>query len=214
MQLLKKLFENDSYIVCVKPAGIPVQTRSVTQQDCESILRNALGLSYVGIVHRLDQPVEGILVFAKTPEECARLNRIPMEKQYLARISGSLCPPSGILRNTLLKDGRTNTSKVVPDGTAGGKIAELAYEMVEEDLVRIRLKTGRHHQIRVQLSNAGCPIVGDVKYGGIPAERLHLCACRLEFDGRTFETIPTWLNSCYDYALNSCYNKLVMHRQT
>ena len=162
--------------MCVKPAGIATQTKRIGEKDMESILRTYRVQKgeppYIGVVHRLDQPVQGVMVFAKTKEAAADLSRQVAAKQadkcYYALVEGVPEPESGSLTDYLLRDGRTNTSRVVEQGTAEAKRAVLSYEQIETDGVRsilnIRLETGRHHQIRVQLSHRGWPIVGDRKY--------------------------------------------------
>lgn len=128
---------------------------------------------YIGLVHRLDQPVEGVMVFAKDKKSAAALSAQmqahTFEKYYYAMVEGTFSPACGTLGNYLLRDGKSNVSSVVPKDTTGAKRAELSYETVktmeDRSLVRIQLKTGRHHQIRVQLAHAGHPIIGDKKYG-------------------------------------------------
>lgn len=206
MQNIEKIYTDNEIIVCRKPAGMAVQTRQMGQMDLYSLLMNEeaqdagkQGMApYIGIVHRLDQPVEGVMVFARTKEAAAALNRQMQQqgfgKYYYAVVKGKMPAPEGVLRDVLKKDGRTNSSSVVSQGTEGGKEAELCYETVAErqghSLLRIRLKTGRHHQIRVQLSHAGCPIMGDRKYGAaLPGEpSLALCSYRLEFTHPTEKT--------------------------
>lgn len=177
------LYEDKHLLVCYKPAGVPVQSASVGREDCVSILKNYLygqekaGEPYVGVVHRLDQPVEGVLVFAKTPFAARGLSRQAaedcMEKYYLAlchfvdNVDKSV-DEAGIYMDFLLKNGKTNTSAVVPAHTKGAKPAKLEYETLAEKeglkLVKIRLITGRHHQIRVQMAYHGKPLAGDAKY--------------------------------------------------
>ncbi|MCR5251850.1 MAG: RluA family pseudouridine synthase [Lachnospiraceae bacterium] len=157
---------------------MPVQTAGIGRMDMESELKNYLakenGEPYLGVVHRLDQPVEGILVFAKTPKAMAALSsqlnaEDGMQKIYLARVYGHLPAESGSLTDRLVKDARSNLSHVAAPGEKGAKEAVLDYERLETDaeteLLRIRLHTGRHHQIRVQLAHHGAPILGDRKYG-------------------------------------------------
>lgn len=170
------LYEDDSVLVCRKPAGVAVQTKKLGQADMESILKNyraGKGESpCICIVHRLDQPVEGVMVFAKTKEAAAALSRQiaakMADKYYYAMTDGVPERRKGILEDYLLRDGKTNTSSVVARGTPEAKRAELSYEVLEvkggRAILRIKLETGRHHQIRVQLANAGWPIVGDRKY--------------------------------------------------
>lgn len=170
------IYEDEAVVVCHKLPGIPVQTPKVGQQDMVSLLRNYYTRkkdnNQIFIVHRLDQPVEGVMVFARTKEAAANLSRQvqerQMDKQYLAVVEGKWKEKSGVLENYLLRDGRTNTSKVVPEGTKGAKRARLTYkverEMEENSLVKVQLETGRHHQIRVQMAYAGHPLAGDKKY--------------------------------------------------
>lgn len=201
------LFEDSDVIVCHKPSGIATQTARVGQADMVSEISNYLKTNhpdlktppYVGVVHRLDQPVEGILVFAKNRASAAELSRQAagdgMKKEYLAVVCGENLPQAGELTDYLLKDGKTNTSRVVPSEVKDAKEARLSYEVLSEGqsgtaLVRVRLYTGRHHQIRVQMANAGMPLLGDRKYAGEAAAALFLqlgvrevglCAYRLGF---------------------------------
>ena len=185
----------EDIIVCKKPAGVATQTRRIGQADMESLLKNYRAskgeLPYIGVVHRLDQPVEGIMVFAKNKEAAADLSRQIKtklaDKYYYAMTDGVPEKKKGTLEDELLQNGKTNTSEVVERGTPQAKHASLSYEVVEQDgkhaVLRIKLDTGRHHQIRVQLAGAGMPIYGDGKYGGAPKEEreMALCAAELEF---------------------------------
>lgn len=209
------LYEDAHIIVCHKPAGIPTQTARISEQDMVSLLKNHLGAApYLAVIHRLDQPVEGLLVFAKTPAAAKDLNRqlntSGFGKYYRAVVCGIPNPPEGTLEDYLVKDGRTNTSRVCGKNTPGAKHARLHYRVEEicrdtepvTSLVHIRLDTGRHHQIRVQMAHLGCPLAGDRKYGAQEprnadgtavskhtgtqeplkkAGALRLCAYRLEF---------------------------------
>lgn len=198
MQEIEKIYTDSDIIVCRKPAGLAVQTKNPGQMDLYSLVMNEEAKEktpYIGIVHRLDQPVEGVMVFARTPEAAASLNRQMQQqgfgKYYYAVVKGNMPTEKGTLKDTLQKDGRTNRSQVVAPGTPGGKLAELSYETVAVEqgysLLRIHLKTGRHHQIRVQLSHAGSPILGDRKYGNVlPGEpSLALCSYKLSFSHPT-----------------------------
>ncbi|MDE5596802.1 MAG: RluA family pseudouridine synthase [Lachnospiraceae bacterium] len=200
------LYEDNDIIVCYKPPKIAVQTANVGQRDMVSEIANYLGRPYVGIVHRLDQPVEGVLVFAKNPKAANGLSKQiaenKMEKYYYAVISAKslLEEPEqtqkGTLVDYLYKDGKTNTSAVVSKEHQGAKRAELTYEIqniLEKEeiaLVRIKLVTGRHHQIRVQMSHAGMSLLGDYKYADeetkklselLQQEQIALCACQISF---------------------------------
>ena len=182
------LFEDKDMIVCHKPSGLPVQCAQVGRQDMMSMLMNYLsegqqGMPYLGLVHRLDQPVEGILVFAKNKKAAAELSRQvtdgSMEKRYLAVCCGETAgngekneETEHHLVNYLKKDARTNTSSIVCQSTQGAKKSELKYQVLEETeedgrrytLVEIHLLTGRHHQIRVQMAGIQRPLYGDRKY--------------------------------------------------
>ena len=172
------LKEDNDILVCRKPAGIPVQTAKMGQQDMISLLKNHRATEgeppEIYVVHRLDQPVEGVMVFAKNPRAAAALSRQiqgkTVDKYYRALVEGVPDPAEGRLEDYLLRDGKTNTSRVVTPKTDGAKKADLSYRVLEirEDrsvsLLEIRLETGRHHQIRVQMAHAGHPLVGDKKY--------------------------------------------------
>lgn len=203
------LYEDKEIIVCHKRAGIAVQTARLGEADMETILKNYLKTSYVAVVHRLDQPVEGVLVFAKTKNAASSLSRQSkgqmMNKRYYAAVAAEkpvLTKGECVLTDYLWKNGKDNISQVVRPDRKDAKRAELIYEVIDmrepsgQDgeekiaLVRVRLKTGRHHQIRVQLAHAGMPILGDAKYGSreskIYSSKKHikniaLCAYGLEF---------------------------------
>lgn len=195
----KILFEDKFIMVCYKPAGLPTQTASVMAPDMVSELKNYLRRSggsgtkepYVGLVHRLDQPVEGLLVFGKTQRAAAalstQLNDGTLHKTYLAVTEGIPEEKEAVLTDYLWKDSRDNSSKVVPEGTKGAKRAELSYHVISEKsgsaLIEIDLKTGRHHQIRVQMAHMGCPLLGDRKYGRASqaVRNPALCASKLAF---------------------------------
>lgn len=190
------IYEDQEILVCRKPAGIPVQTAKRGQQDMVSLLKNYRAGQkeepQIYVLHRLDQPVEGIMVFAKEKKAAASLSRQiqqkTVDKYYYALVEGVLDPPEGTLTDYLLRDGRSNTSRVVPAGTKGAKEAVLSYKVKQtaqnKSLVEIRLETGRHHQIRVQMAEAGHPLAGDKKYnpnctdGYLP---IGLCSVKLSF---------------------------------
>ena len=196
--MLEILHEDEAIIVCVKEAGVATQTKQIGQKDMESMLRTYRmqkgEAAYIGVVHRLDQPVQGVMVFAKTKEAAADLSRQvaakAADKYYYAVTDGVPDKNKGTLEDYLLRDGKTNISKVVSKQTNGAKRAELSYEVLEKNdiqaLLSIKLATGRHHQIRVQLANAGYPLVGDRKYNFKEnmrnvTKQMCLCSYRLGF---------------------------------
>ena len=209
------LYEDEEVIVCEKPAGVAAQTRRLGQADMESLLKNYRAgkgeQPYIGVVHRLDQPVRGVMVFAKTKEAAADLSRQVQTKMadkfYYAVTDGVPEQKKGTLEDYLLRDGKTNTSKVVSKSTEGAKAARLNYEVIAQNktnaVLRIRLDTGRHHQIRVQMTHAGMPLLGDRKYNpedssGLP---LGLCSCHLVFrhpvTGKKLEFQVTPKGECF-----------------
>ncbi len=227
--MLEILYEDKDILVVVKPAGIESQTSRRLEPDMVSEIKNYLHnhaveskklstkLStststgyvdpYVGVIHRLDKPVSGVMVYAKNQRAAAHLSRQVqegrLEKIYQAVLCGKPVDNVGKYVDYLLKDGKTNTSKIVDKSVNGAKLAELEYQVLEEkqedgtvrSLVEIHLLTGRHHQIRVQFAAHGTPLVGDTKYGtdGISScrenslktrsrrEQLALCAVKLAF---------------------------------
>lgn len=192
------IYEDQDILVCQKPSGFPVQNKRIGSMDMESALKSYLVRKgqqpYLAVVHRLDQPVQGVLVFAKNKESASDLSRQmqqgQMQKYYLAYVQGFPKEKEGCLTDELEKDARTNTSRVVKKKTANSKKAVLEYRVVKETeegtLLEIHLHTGRHHQIRVQMAHAGMPIFGDTKYNTKEAEKeewkeISLCAYRLSF---------------------------------
>ena len=158
------IYEDEQILVCRKHSGMAVQSARVGQMDLESELRNYRNGNYIGIVQRLDQPVEGVLVFGKTPQATAWLNKQHqngmMKKEYLAVFTGTpVKEKQGIWEDYLIKDGKTNTSRVTGKKDRMAKKAVLSYRIMDwrddRGLAEIRLGTGRHHQIRVQMAHHG-----------------------------------------------------------
>lgn len=179
---LKILFEDNHIIVVEKLPNIPSQSDKTGDIDMLTLVKeyirekyNKPGNVYLGLVHRLDRPVGGIMIFAKTSKAASRLSNQVREKKfkkvYLAVVDGKFENKNGELIDYLYKDERNNISKVVKKEKKNAKEARLDYEVIKYDeiknlsLVKIDLHTGRHHQIRVQLSNFGHSIFGDQKYG-------------------------------------------------
>lgn len=201
-----KIIYEDKYLIIVhKPAGLATQTSHIGQQDVVSELKNYLvkagdcvggaktanaaggrtsGQPYLGIIHRLDQPVEGLLVFAKTKDAAAKLTKQlsagTLNKQYYAVICGKPSEISGRLVDYLVKEG--NSGRIGQSEEKEAKQAVLQYKVVRElnpdcSLADIYIETGRFHQIRLQMSHAGCPILGDLKYGSTESMELSRKYC-------------------------------------
>lgn len=214
------VYEDQDILICHKPAGLATQSASVTQPDVVSELKNYLKGAYVGIIHRLDQPVEGLLVFAKNKRAAASLGRQleegALRKQYCALVYGRPAQDSGELVDYLCKDG--SLARVVSGDAPGARKAVLRYQLrqpgsqgadspPECTWLDICIDTGRFHQIRCQLSHAGMPILGDLKYGTAESleisrrlgiHQVALCACgimlRHPVSGRelSHEICPDW----------------------
>ena len=182
MKNLDILYEDNHVIVVKKEPNIPSQADKTEDSDMLTIIieylkekYNKPGNVYLGLVHRLDRPVGGVMVFAKTSKAASRLSNQVREKifkkKYLAVVDGKFETSNGILEDYLYKDERNNISKVVNKDKKNSKIAKLEYEVLtynqvkDLSLVKINLYTGRHHQIRVQLAHVGHSIFGDQKYG-------------------------------------------------
>ena len=182
MQNLKVIYEDNHIIVVEKTPNIPSQSDKTGDIDMLTLVKqyikekyNKPGNVYLGLVHRLDRPVGGIMIFAKTSKAAGRLSTQVREKvfkkEYLTVVDGKLAKRSGTLEDYLYKDERNNMSKVVNKDKKNAKLAKLDYEVITYNevknlsLLKINLHTGRHHQIRVQLAHVGHSIFGDQKYG-------------------------------------------------
>ena len=208
--MLEILYEDQEIIVVVKPAGVESQAAKKFQPDMISAIKKHLVINklctpgkepYVAVIHRLDKPVSGIMVYAKTKKAAAVLSeqvqKQDIEKTYMAVLCGKPVHNVDNYVDYLLKSVDENTSHVVEKGINGAKRAELSYEVVETvqmheqdkaqelTLVKIRLLTGRHHQIRVQFASRGTPLYGDRRYQSetVCGEQkgLALCATALAF---------------------------------
>lgn len=183
MEDLNIIYEDNHIIVVEKPVNIPSQGDKTGDIDMLTLIKqyikekyNKPGDVYLGLVHRLDRPVGGVMVFAKTSKAASRLSeqvRVKdFKKKYLVVVNGKMDKQKGILEDYLLKNEKANMSKVVKEGTRNSKLASLEYEVlkynreIDLSVLKINLHTGRHHQIRVQLSSRNHSIYGDQKYGG------------------------------------------------
>lgn len=220
MQKLNVIYEDNHIIVVEKMVNIPSQGDKTGDVDMLSIIKDYLkekyqkpGNVYLGLIHRLDRPVGGVTVFAKTSKAAARLSEQVREKafqkEYLVVVNGKMESQKGEWKDWLFKNERANMSKVVPGGTKNAKQASLEYEVLKYNeeinlsVVRVKLHTGRHHQIRVQFSSRGHSIYGDQKYGGRGhGKQIALWAYRLTIfhpitkEEMTFQVLPeingTW----------------------
>lgn len=198
---LTVLYEDNQVLVAIKPAGILSQADQTGKADMLTLLKVYLkekyhkpGAVFLGLVHRLDQPVSGLMVFARTSKAAARLSEQIRNHQwgkyYLAVACGRVEPALGTLQDNLSAEKQDGRIRVVPEGQ--GKAAALQYRVLgyhtgqDATLLLIRLDSGRGHQIRVQFSSRGWPLVGDRRYGR-PGERdqmlqnMALFACSLHF---------------------------------
>lgn len=193
MNDLEVLYEDNHIIVVFKPANVLSQGDATLDIDMLTIIKKYIkdkykkpGNVYLGLVHRLDRPVSGVMVFAKTSKAAARLSsqiqKHEFSKHYLAVINGILPEKNGEFLDYLQKDNNGNTHVTTSDN---GKKAILNYEVIEEkgnySLVDVSLVTGRHHQIRVQFASRGYPLIGDNRYGKLESIDICLCSYKLSF---------------------------------
>lgn len=206
MNKLNVLYEDNHIIVVVKPANIPSQEDISKDKDMLTMVKeyikekyNKPGNVYIGLVQRLDRPVSGIMVFARTSKAASRLTKEIKEhkvkKTYLAVVRGLFKEKNGSLVNYIVKQ-NDNSSKITTKDK--GKIAKLKYEVIKENkekklsLVKINLETGRHHQIRVQFANINHPLYGDQRYGIKDNKQIALLSYKLEFEHPVKKEIMTF----------------------
>ncbi|MBP3565817.1 MAG: RluA family pseudouridine synthase [Alistipes sp.] len=174
------LYEDNHLIVVNKRCGDLVQPDRESDEALETEIKAMIkvrdhkaGDVFLGVVHRIDRPVSGAVLFAKTSKALTRLNEMirtgQIHKRYWAITESTPNPEAGSLKHYIVRDGRTNRSRAYDKPKADGKLAQLNYQVLacstRYTLVEVELLTGRHHQIRAQLSKVGCPIKGDLKYG-------------------------------------------------
>ena len=194
--IMELLYSDNQILVCVKPVGLD------SEMEVPNALKEILG-GEIFPIHRLDKNVGGVMVYARTKQAAASLSKAVQEgamtKEYVAKVHGTP-PESGDWEDLLWKDSKKNKVFVVKRQRAGVKKARLEFRRLsagEESLVRVRLHTGRSHQIRVQFSSRGFPLVGDHKYGARDDRKAPmLFSCRLTFpyqgQSRSFEKLPDW----------------------
>ena len=208
---IKVVFEDNRILVVEKPQGMLTQSDISESEDLLTILKkyikekyNKPGNVYLGLVHRLDRETGGVMVFARTSKSAASLSRQIRErsfkKNYLAVLEGTIDDKKGELRDFVLKDSNKNLVSIVDKETLNAQEAILEYEVLSEKedltLVKINLKTGRSHQIRVQFSNRGNPVLGDGKYGSLSKKEMALWSYKIAFNHPSlkkeviFEVIP------------------------
>ncbi len=187
---MELLYRDDALLVCVKPAGALSEDRGA--DGMPALLRGEVG-GYIGVVHRLDRPVGGVMVFSRDPRMTGRLTQAFAEtggKTYLAVVCGDP-GDAGVWEDLLYHDPRTNKTFVVQRQRAGVRKARLRFERLRTEqvgehtlsLVRVTLETGRTHQIRTQFASRGMPIVGDRRYGSrVKADNIALWSAQIAFD--------------------------------
>lgn len=203
MQFLKVLYEDNHLIAVYKPAGTLVQGDKSGEismiEEVKMYLKNKYekpGNVFLGLIHRLDRNVDGVVLFAKTSKGASRLSEQfrnhTISKIYHAWVSGIVEVDRKTLINFIKHDENQNFSEVFDNEVKDSDRAELSYELIKKEgdfsLLKIILKTGRHHQIRAQLSHIGHPIVGDSKYGStirLPDQKIALTATSLSFETAT-----------------------------
>ena len=200
------IYEDNHILVIEKPINVPMQEDESKDLDvirfAKEYLRvkyNKPGNVYCGLVHRLDRPVGGVVVLAKTSKAASRLSDSvrthKMTKKYCAVVVGKL-PKEKILIDYLIKDEKTNTSRITSEKL--GKYSELSYKVLQskdnQSLIQIDLKTGRSHQIRVQFASRQCPLFGDQRYNkdAKVGQQLALWATELSFPHPTTQEVLTF----------------------
>ena len=183
------VYEDEHIIACVKPYGVPTQQDKSYNTDMITLLKeyiydrdNLNEEPYLAVINRLDRPVSGIVLFAKTEEAAAKLSDMvqdrELRKYYQVVVTGFFDDPEGELSDYVLHDKKTNMTRVVSKETKGSKKAELNYEVLDEldtdegtySYLLVELLTGRHHQIRCQMAAHGHPVWGDTKYAPSPGK--------------------------------------------
>ena len=204
---LEVIYEDNHIIVCVKPVGVLSQADRTGDVDMLTLVKqyvkeqyNKPGEVYLGLVHRLDRPVGGVMVFARTSKAASRLSEQirqgDFKKGYLAIVHGVPRDSEGTFKDFLIKDEKSNTVRIASPGESGAKEAILNYKVIKSikhenkdlTLVSVDLITGRSHQIRVQFASRGMPLIGDMKYGGAQNDGIMLWSNWISFIHPTQKT--------------------------
>lgn len=214
------LYEDNHLLVVEKPINVLSQSDNTKDKDLLTLVKEYVkekyhkpGNVYIGLVHRLDRPVGGVMVFAKTSKAAARLSKEiaehKMKKYYLAIVNGIIKENKGTYHDKIKK--LSNGNSIVCED---GKDAILDYEVLKRNqksnktLVKISLKTGRHHQIRVQFANKNHPLCGDQRYGKEDKTQIALYAYRLEFlhpttkEPLTFQILPPKIEHWTEFTVS------------
>lgn len=196
---MEVVYEDNHIIIVNKKAGEIVQGDKTGDTPLSELVKdyikqkyNKPGNVFCGVVHRIDRPVEGLVIFARTSKALERLNKMLREgeihKTYHALVEGKVTESEGFLENYLVSDGRINKTFIAKPGNPDAKPSRLKFKTIavgdRYSLLEINLLTGRKHQIRAQLSNMGHPIKGDLKYGAKrsnPNGGISLQAHKIEF---------------------------------
>ena len=204
------VYEDNHLLVVIKPPNLLTQADATGDNDLLSQMKRYIkdkyqkpGDVYLGLVHRMDRPVGGLLCLARTSKAAARLSKQvsahEMAREYLAIAEGNL-PAGGTFRHYLIKDEAQNIVYAVPEGTLGSQLAILHFECLDQrentSLCHILLETGRAHQIRVQMASSGHPLMNDARYGqGTPGRQIALWGARLTLTHPTLGDKMTFLSA-------------------
>ena len=192
---MELLYQDPDMVVCIKPVGLD------SEKEMPAQLKELLG-GEIYTLHRLDKNVGGVMVYARNKSAAGQLSQLiaqgQMVKEYVAQVHGDV-PEKGDWQDLLFKDSRRNKVFVVKSMRTGVKPARLEFVRIGPELVRIRLHTGRSHQIRVQFASRGFPLVGDHKYGArddTPSPMLYSCQITFPYKGKimAFSHLPQWAN--------------------
>lgn len=215
------IYEDDKMIIYNKPSGVLVQSNKSFDVDLMSDIKTYLvrkgERADLFVINRLDRPVSGLVLMAKNKDMAAKLSKIlqnkNIDKEYFAVVLGELSSEQGVFEDYIVTDTKNNISKVTGPEDTNAKKSNLEYKVIAcketekgtLSLVKIKLLTGRHHQIRVQFASRGWPLLGDTKYGNKESNSdnanqnvfrstdrsISLCSYRLEFEGKAYSIIPS-----------------------